>query len=477
MEVVMLKFTNSTSSPESTYTQQELLETIILPIFQNYPELSWFADEQVASTSEGKINENSLTNNWTVLLQNKELINTNARKYIELERTLHSLVCFHLILDGSIKAYNYWIQKQKNPILTKESFDKLHNLTNQYAATSNDKQAIEASLVYSDLGKTNTMKNKAHTQNILQHDHDDLIAALCKSPENVQENIINSFAKIDKPVKEHFLDLHLFVPLQWGNIIQLEGGAKMFDQFLSILLTNPEKNLKLLLNQNFLINVSDVAGAMAHIIPEGSATFNQNTFYGFQAVLNSIEEFLEDKNPQHIILKLIKIKQQQLGYDNQLNQEKLFILARIGTFLRFYTKEEGELLLNNAISLWNQEDWKLLEEIFSLNSGINSWQRNPTYMPAVLLNLFNSNQEVPRNYQAALNGVIILAKISQEYQTLGNSNNEHPLSFNNLAAQARDNPDLFKQIDSFKINWDQDFKTVTIDLLTPTIKTGYKLTI
>ena len=202
-----------------------------------------------------------------------------------------------------------------------------------------------------------------------------------------------------------------------------------------------------------------------------------NTFYVFQAVLNSIEEFLEDKNPQNIILKLIKIKQQQLGYDNQLDQQKLFTLARIGTFLRFYTKEEGELLLNNAISLWNAENWQLVEEIFSLNSGINSWQRNPTYMPAVLLNLFNAEKEVPKNYQAALNGVIILAKISLEYQTLGNSNGEHPLFFNNLAAQARDNPDLFKQVDSFKINWEEELKTVTIDLLKPTIQAGYKLTV
>ena len=92
--------------------------------------------------------------------------------------------------------------------------------------------------------------------------------------------------------------------------------------------------------------------------------------------------------------------------------------------------------------------------MFDLDVGINLWERNPTYLPAVVINLFNTKGQILEKYQNALIGVLIVAKIAKAYQEHGYHHSEEPLCFNKLAGQVREHPEYFtKEFNIRQANW------------------------
>lgn len=75
--------------------------------------------------------------------------------------------------------------------------------------------------------------------------------------------------------------------------------------------------------------------------------------------------------------------------------------------------------------------------------GINVWRRNSTYIPAVLVNLFNKGlPEKP--LVLALQGVICIAKILSHYASESvRMESDTPLCFNGLAGLASFNLEYF----------------------------------
>lgn len=435
--------------PISAYSQDYLFKKVIMPTFKSYPEIAWFADDNVAATNEGTIN--SSFQSWTALLVTERLLENKNKKYIELERMLHSLVCLYLLKEGSESAYLYWKQGQKTSPLTKESFDKLHKLTHEYTNTDDAYKAIEASLVYSDLGKTPEAKKHASEQRIIKSDHDDFMEAIYSAPAEIRAKVIPSFEYLSKGVQQHILDLHLAVPLHWGHALHLEGGKTMFSRLVTGNAFPSAHHVK----QAFIIQVCDVAASQAHVNPQGSVAFNELTWLGYKTVLEVVESLLEHRNTEQALLELTNKRAEQLKISTIESPEKSLILARAGSFLRLYTPIEGVLLQKAASAVWKPEDWKIIQEVFGLDSGINHWTRNPTYLTTVMLNLFNTpSQTVEQKYQKALAGMLVLAKIATAYQNRGHHRSEEPLCFNNLAAQAREHPEYFtKEFEISQINW------------------------
>lgn len=464
----MLNLFTSNKQSEDIYTQEQLFTKIVLPVFKLYPEIAFLANNKTAATSEGTASNNDF-NSWTYFSIKEVLLEDTFQKHIELERTLHSLVCFNLIVDGSKSAYNYWTQQQKLAVLTVGSFETLHDLAIHSVNTPELFKVIEASLVYSDLGKSQEIKNLGVKEGIIIDDHDDFMEAFYSSNPTIRKKIIPSFESLPQNIKQHIVELNISVPIHWGYFLQLECGQHMFAKLL-----HDNKITAELLKQNFLINICDIAGALAHVTPLGSLTFNENVWGAFQMVLETIEQFLTHRDPAKAYLDLIHKKANYLGYQLDDDEDgKLAILTRIGFFLRLYTREDGVLLKEYSDITYSIEEYSLIKECFGINSGINTWEHQPTYMPAVLLNLFNSASEISDKYKRALNGFVVLAKIIDEYQKTEYNNSESPLCFNKLAAQAKFSPELFvKTFEISQINWD-DPKNLIINY--PKISLKYSL--
>ncbi len=436
------------------YTQEQIFNTIILPTFRSYPEIAWFADPGVYATNEGTA-DHSTPKSWTRLLIEKGLLTPSDKKYIELERMLHSVVCFKMLIEGSNQAYAYWVQAQNDlsTRLTRENFNEIHRLTKKYTDNPETLQAIEASLVYSDLGKTPEAKRRAKDRGITQADHDDFMEALYSASPEIRAAVIPSFEKLPEPIQKHILTLHLAVPLHWGHVLHLEGGQGMFAR----LVTSQEKypSSEDLVEQAFLIQLCDVAAQMAHNNLKGSVSLNEPTYLGYHTVLAVIKQLLITRDTKMALLDFADHRAMQLGFVSSMPQSESFVLARMAAFLRLYSKEEGKHLLRAVFDRrFQSEEWALIQTMFGVDSGVNTWTRNPTYMPAFVLNLFNASKDPSEKYQRALNGMLTLAKIANAYQEKRYQLSETPLCFNPLAGQATKNPEWFESFDASQIIWD-----------------------
>jgi hypothetical protein len=136
------------------------------------------------------------------------------------------------------------------------------------------------------------------------------------------------------------------------------------------------------------------------------------------------------------------------------------ILIRLGCMLRFYDKEMGNLLKQNFTELQLEEKEMILHQ-FDLNKGFNLWERNPTYMPAVLVNAFNFNKDnmqisKEERVKNALKVATCIANITNYFSnkilpgsSISVEKADNPVSFNQLAGEAA--KDLYKFINEFNV--------------------------
>lgn len=446
------------------YTHENIFKTIILPLYQKYPEISWFANDNVAASNEGAAKEDS-EQSWTLSLAQAQTFQYKGKKYIELERMLHSVVCFNLLMDGSEQAYQYWIRGQATDKLLKVSFDVLKNMAKKYINSPVLREAVEASLVYSDLGKTSEAKKRAQFVNIHQKDHDDFMEAVYSAPRDILVKIAPSFTKLDEDAKNIILNLHLAIPLHWGHASHLEGGKSMFTRLVKRKKKIGESISPSLMDayvkMAFLIQVCDVAASRAHESLQGFKPFVDATFRCYYTVLTTVENLLQNNNSNEdtALTTLANYTANQLGYDLKEDKEKAenLVIARMGAFLRFSTKEEGATLKHavEAFTKSNPSEWELVKVQFALTSGFNAWKRNPTYAPTVVLNLFSSSKtKATERYLVAIRGFVVLAKITAQYEKYGHHNSDMPLCLNGLARQAYDNPEWFTAVvDITELDW------------------------
>lgn len=431
--------------------QKTLLDLVIEPLLAKYPEIKWFADPGVFTTPEMPTAV-SPTPSWTQQLASKQLIPASNKKYVELERMLQSVVCLHLLQLGTDEAYRYWIQAQNEAPLTRESFQTLHEMLKTLLKTESEVYtALEASLVYSDLGKTPTAKRLAKAVNISNPDHDDFMEAIYTASSATRVKIIPSFEILNPAVQAHVLALHKAVPLHWGHALHLEGGALMFARLLK---SNPKPQHVQLA---FLIQVCDVAASAAHTNPNGAVAFNQLTFMGYQSVLATVNLLLTERNTSSAFKKLIEDRRGWVNYPKQDTPETR-VLSRICAFIRFFTPEQGLALQTAATNIWNvKEDRELLTSVFDIERGINTWTRNPTYINGALLNLLNIEPTKPlvERCERVLQGALAEARICRQYESLGHHTSDTPLCFQQFAEQAKSNPSWFLKA-TFRIE-DMDF--------------------
>jgi len=442
-----------TLSKLEEYSESEILEKIILPLIRNHQEILWFADKDVAATQEAP--GQSFRPGWTQALVNNKLINpisSNSGKYIELERMLSSIVFFHLFYEGTPKAYETFVSKQKKEEqLSKDAFDELHRLARRVAADEKSYYAVVLMLIVSDLGKTPIVMEAARTRHLSQPDHDDFIENLLSQPKETITAIIPSFAKVPEETQSLITKVASAMKVHLGHVLHLEGGQSLFFKFEEAVKVG--KISKEVLDFAFLIQMCDVAAAAAQVNKEGSLSLINNTYLGYRLVGETLKSIQSGKTKKEALQNYLQERGKLVGISAEPPFKRVII--RLCCMLRLYSKEEADDLLTVAAKL-SEESVALLTEQLGVEDkecGINCWERNPTYVPAVLLNLAKfQDQTEPRlnKMQRALNGALCVAKLCHQYAKVPtNVASETPLNFNALAGLANANPSLFNP-ESFK---------------------------
>lgn len=442
MAVTAINHFQESSIQKVSYSQDI---TWVNQLVNHYPELVWLAGSDVKKTEENTAVQGN--GSWSERLF--------GQNYPEFDRTMMTIACLRTILNGSDNEYEKFVSKQPESIrLTKEEFYNLQNHlrhiieSNPHMTASEMIKTLEIGLVLGDMGKTSIAREKALAYGINAPDHDDFYAeVLEKCP-----HIFTAYKELTPAGRELLSktsDLAHF-----GHIFHLEGGPEMFSKLKDSNIMNEDP---MAFEAEFFIHACDVAGALGHVTNESSITFNSNTYHAHEAIKAACYQ-LQEGNEIDAFNAYLSQRAELLGLDASNPQDR--VLTRIGAMLRFFTPDEGQLLKTSFKQLPELEQQTVIAQLNC--NEINKDLRTPTYVPAVLLNLFNNKllgeSKEERLTEALRIGLPFISKVLQAHKKLISQENFDrtiPICFNFIAGIAKTNP--YHLVDGvYDINSDGD---------------------
>lgn len=399
-----------------------------------YPEILWLADENVRKTEEGRAS-----------LQGAYSEQLFGKKFIEFDRTIMTLHCLGLILDGSEQAYQQFAKEQPEDVrLSKESFNKLHrqgvSLLRSVPELSELEviQAMEASLVLGDIGKSERAREvfKPYGAKAPDHDdfHEEVMQILQKHPELCPT--FNRLSPAGKRLLSQTANL-----AHYGHVTHIEGGPSMFSKLKQ---SNLPKSSPVALLFDFFVHTCDVAGALGHVNNQSSLVYTEPSHRAMQGVFESCKVLASPhKTEVDAYNTYLAIRAGWLGLNADDRTDRA--LTRMGAMLRLFTLEEGAVLKKAVSKLPSDVRQKIIEQL-DVRQG-EELARTPTYMPAVLVNLANNpilgSSKEERISQAVLLGLPFIARVLETHKLhLASSKADSviPLNFNKAAGVAKTNP-------------------------------------
>lgn len=413
---------------------------------KQHPEILCLADRDVRKTEEGQA---TLKGSYS-----KQLF---GQKYIEFDRTIMTIYCLQLILDGSDKAYETFTEAQSASVkLSKESFNTLHLqgqslLKSKWEGLSELQmaQAMETALVLGDIGKSEKARALFKPYKIEAPDHDDFHGEVMQVLKTHPE-MCPSFARLPAAAKKLLVETANLA--HYGHITHLEGGTEMF--------TGLKKNSRVLkdftmLSFDLFVHTCDVAGALGHVDNQSSLVYTEPSHLAMQAMGDALKILSKPKKMEiDAYNAYLKVCASWLGLSSTDKYDR--VLARIGAMLRLFTAEEGRVLKKAMLDLDSNTRDKIalaldIKEKESLNL------RTPTYIPAVLVNLSKNSElgtsKEKRLVKAITIGLPFIARILEQHKKLvvsGKIDPKIPLCFNVAAGIAKKSPNLLSG--KFKID-------------------------
>lgn len=432
---------NHLSAEESKPTLKPIVLSIIQgrawveKYVQQYPEIRWLADSNVRKTQEG---QDTLQGTYSEQLY--------GAKFVEFDRTMMTLHCLRLILDGSDKAYQTFVADQPKEVrLSRGSFEALHRqgqrlLQSKWLGLSELEiaQVMETALVLGDIGKSQIARRVFKEYDIHAPDHDDFYGEAMGIIEKHPE-LCPSFARLSSSAK--LLLVKIANLAHYGHVTHLEGGAGMFSKLResSIASTDP-----LALDFDLFIHTCDVAGALGHVNNQSSIMYTELTHRAMQEMGEAVRVLSDpSKTEWDAYNAYLQVRASWLGLNPKDSSER--VLARIGAMLRLFTKEEG-IVLRRAIS---ELDEPARDRIALQLDAAQKAQggRTPTYMPAVLVNLSNSSllgaSKEERLSKAITLGLPFIARVLEKHKEMVAKDEidiNIPLNFNETAGVAKTAP-------------------------------------
>lgn len=399
-----------------------------------YPEILWLADENVRKTEEGRVS--------LQVAYSEQLF---GKKFIEFDRTIMTLHCLALILDGSEQAYQEFTKAQpEDAKLSRKSFNQLHAqgayLLRSMPQLSESEmiQAMEASLVLGDIGKSEKAREifKPYGAKAPDHDdfHEEVMQILQKHPELCPT--FNRLSLAGKKLLSETANL-----AHYGHVTHLEGGPSMFSKLKQ---SNLPISSPVALAFDFFVHTCDVAGALGHVNNQSSLIYTESSHLAMQAVSESCKVLTSPhKTEIDAYNAYLAIRAGWLGLnaDDRIDRA----LTRMGAMLRLFTPEEGAVLKQAILKLPSDVRIKIIEQL-DIRKG-EELARTPTYMPAVLVNLANNptlgSSKEERISQAVILGLPFIARVLETHKqhlALLEADSAIPLNFNKAAGIAKTNP-------------------------------------
>ncbi len=403
---------------------------------EKYPEISWLANANVRKTEEGQ-----------PLAEEPYSQQLFGQTFIEFDRTLMTLHCLQLILDGSEKAYGDFTKAQGVQVkLSKESFDKLHAegvklLQSKVGGLSEIemRQAMEAALVLGDMGKSEKAREIFKPYGATAPDHDDFHGEAMKILVDHPE-LCPTFAKLPAAARKLLSETANLA--HYGHMTHIEGGPNMFTKLKqSGVAASPTA-----LSFDWFIHLCDVAGALGHVNKHSSLVYTEQAHQAMQGVAEACKVLADPaKTEQDAYDHYLNLRAGWLGLDGTERIDRA--LTRMGAMLRLFKPEEGRLLKEAVLKLGNEEREKIIAQLDSPENG-----RTPTYMPAVLVNLANNpklgSTKEEKLEQAVIKGLPFLSRVLEQHKQMlanGKANPQIPLNFNKAAGIAKTDAEQLNQ--------------------------------
>lgn len=402
---------------------------------EQHPEILWLADGNVRKTEEGQ-----------ATLQGSYSEQLFGQKYIEFDRTMMTIYCLKLILDGSDKAYQAFTAAQPmESQLLRESFEALHLQGKKLLKSKREgmselqmAQAMEAALVLGDIGKSEKARELFKPYGIKAPDHDDFygeaIQVIVQHPQ-----LCPSFSSLPVPAKRLLAKTANLA--HFGHITHLEGGLGMFRKLKESGIASKDP---IALSFDLFVHTCDVAGALGHVNNQSSLVYSEPAHRAMQAMGEAVRILSSSQKNEFDAYDLyLSVRAFWLGLNPGDSSDR--VLSRIGAMLRLFTFEEGRML-RKAI----QELDPSIRSRVTVQLDIQPQSqtgRTPTYMPAVLVNLSN-NTELGKTKEERLSkaitiGLPFIARVLEQYKELLLKNEidpNVPLNFNRIAGVAKTSP-------------------------------------
>ena len=402
-----------------------------------HPEILLLADKDVRKTEEG-----------TATAYGPYSEQLFGEVYVEFDRTLMTIHCLRLILEGSQEAYSLFTENQTaNAKLSFEDFQILHKqgtrlLTSKWGGLTKREVALamETALVLGDIGKSAKARELFKKYAITAPDHDDFYGEAMKILEK-DPKICVSFARLPPAAKKLLVKIANLA--HYGHITHLEGDASMFRELREskIAVEDP-----LALSFNLFVHTADVAGALGHVNNRSSVVYNERAHRAMQAMNRAVLTLSDpSKTELEAYTAYVKERADWLGLDAKDPYDR--VLARIGAMLRLFTPSDGAIL-KQALQKLPAETRALI--VAELDASADAQPtRTPTYMPAVLINLLN-NTQLGDNREACLAqaiqlGLPFIARVLKKHKELLAAqaiDPNIPLNFNPIAGIAKSKPHL-----------------------------------
>lgn len=407
---------------------------------EQYPEILWLADTDVRKTEEGNV---SPQESYSTQLFNQ--------KYVEFDRTLMTIECLKLILEGSPSSYQKFTEAQpENTKLSHESFQILHAqgqqlLQSQWKDLSKNQiaEAMETALVLGDIGKSQRARVLFKPYGIEAPDHDDFHGEIMLILEQ-QPELSPSFARLSLSAKQLLIKTANLA--HYGHVTHLEGSTDMFREIRQSTIPYSDP---IALSFDLFVHTCDVAGALGHVNHQSSLVYTEPTHRAMQTMNKAIQLLSNPhKTEWDAYQAYLTTRATWLGLDPYDPEDR--VLTRVGAMLRLFTPEEGLTLRQALIALDESSRNRIATELdvkkeFPLT-------RTPTYMPALLINLSNNSQlgasKEERLSQAITLGLPFISRVLKYHKDLVDSKQisaDIPLNFNEMAGIAKTSPELLTQ--------------------------------
>lgn len=416
----------------SSYEGRQWVEECV----KQHPEILWLADSNVRQTEEGQ-----------AIIQGSYSEQLFGQKFVEFDRTIMTIHCLKLILDGSDKAYEVFTAAQPTASkLTKDSFQALHMqgqklLTSKWQGLSmlEMANAMETALVLGDIGKSEKARELFRPYGVCQPDHDDFHGEAMLVIEK-NSNLCPSFARLSSSAKNLLIEVANLA--HYGHITHLEGDLSMFSKLKDCEIACKDP---VALDFDLFVHTCDVAGALGHVNNQSSLVYNEYTHRAMQAMEDSVRVLSNPlKTESDAYQAYVKVRASWLGLNADDSSDR--VLVRIGAMLRLFSVEEGCILREAMNQLPINVQQKIAAQLDVQKQ--NQLYRTATYMPAVLVNLSNNLQlgssQQKRLCNAISLGLPFIASVLEKYkEMLANLEIDPciPLNFNGIAGVVKASPD------------------------------------